>query len=315
MGFNGLAAAREALPKQHGILLQDWKRWQQTRRFAASTIEEHLRVVRLFGVQAAVEPIHATHDDIMDWIVARDDLSDASVNKYLSHLRCFYTWAQRFDHRLDNPLVKIDAPKIPYVEVSPISDAGIVRLMTVRTHYRTRVMILLMALAGLRAHEVAKVKGEDFDLDTKRLRVLGKGRKECTIRLNPVLVSIAAVMPRRGYWFEGVENGHIRSDSVSANISAAMRRAGVTGRPHGLRSWYATTLLDNGANLIDVQNALRHSLIQTTQRYAATSQPRVNAAIDELDVYRARRHDRQSLLPKPFESDTEPYPGQEDQRP
>jgi hypothetical protein len=36
------------------------------------------------------------------------------------------------------------------------------------------VMILLAALAGLRVHEVAKVRGEDVDIDARTLRITGK---------------------------------------------------------------------------------------------------------------------------------------------
>lgn len=38
----------------------------------------------------------------------------------------------------------------------------------------TRVMILLAAFAGLRIHEIAKIRGEDVDPQARTLRVTGK---------------------------------------------------------------------------------------------------------------------------------------------
>jgi integrase/recombinase XerD len=54
-------------------------------------------------------------------------------------------------------------------------------------------MILLAALAGLRVHEIAKICGEDVDIDSRTLRVTGKGGRTETLPRHPILVE----SPRR----------------------------------------------------------------------------------------------------------------------
>jgi integrase/recombinase XerD len=66
-----------------------------------------------------------------------------------------------------------------------------------------------------------------------------------------------------------------------------MRRAGVAGTPHSLRHWYASTLLDDGADLRTVQELLRHTSIQTTQVYTKVRDERRVSAVDRLDPFRA----------------------------
>lgn len=56
-------------------------------------------------------------------------------------------------------------------------------------------MILLAALAGLRAHEIAKVRGEDVDPVERTLRVTGKGNVTAVLPLHRDLVELAATMP------------------------------------------------------------------------------------------------------------------------
>jgi integrase/recombinase XerD len=66
-----------------------------------------------------------------------------------------------------------------------------------------------------------------------------------------------------------------------------MRRARVQGTPHSLRHWYASTLLDDGADLRTVQELLRHTSIQTTQVYTRVRDERRVSAVDRLDPFRA----------------------------
>ncbi|WP_231115422.1 site-specific integrase [Mycobacterium avium] len=84
----------------------------------------------------------------------------------------------------------------------------------------------MAALAGLRVHEIAKMRGEDVDLDARTLRVTGKGGRTDTIPLHPRLVAAALSMPTRGWWFPANSRRrgeHLHSKSVSDIIGSAMR--------------------------------------------------------------------------------------------
>ncbi len=154
-------------------------------------------------------------------------------------------------------------------------------------HHRTRVKILLAALAGLRVHEIAKVRGEDVDIDGRVLRVTGKGGRTDNIPLHNLLVAAAMTMPKRGWWFpaNGRRPGeHLRDKSVSDIIGDAMRRADVPGTPHSLRHWYGTNLVAAGADLRTAQTLLRHAHLQTTAIYVQVADGKRTEAIDRLKL-------------------------------
>lgn len=269
----------------------DWEVWQYAQRLSTVTITERLRVLAQFLAETDVQPIHAQAVDIVRWLADHDDWSDSTSATYASYLSAWYKWLQIVDRRADNPMIKVGVPKVPEREPRPIADEDVPKLLATRMWGSTRVMILLALLAGLRAHEIAKVRGEDFDLASRVLWVKGKGRKLKSIPLHPILIEVASQMPASGWWFEmrGHPSEHMHSKSVSDIVGRTMRRAGVRGTCHSLRHWYATTLLDNGADLRVVQELLRHRSITSTQGYTRVPDQRRRDAIAGLALVRGRR--------------------------
>ncbi|NDC35960.1 MAG: integrase [Synechococcaceae bacterium WB9_2_112] len=193
-------------------------------------------------------------------------------------------------HRPDNPMTMLQGPRRPERSPRPVADEDLIALLGTPMRDRTRVMLLLAALAGLRVSEIARVRGEDIDLGAARIHVTGKGGKQAWVPLHPILAEVAAGMPRAGWWFPGnsARPGQaVRPKSVSDILSGVMRRAGVPGTPHALRHWYASTLLDDGADLRTVQELMRHSSIQTTQVYTRVKDSRRVEAVGRLDPFRA----------------------------
>lgn len=227
--------------------------------------------------------------DIVRWLGRHTEWSASTVATYHSYLRAWFNWLQLMDHRADNPMIKVGSPRYPERVPRPVSDNGLVRLLTMPMHHRTRIMILLAALAGLRVSEIAKVRGEDVDTGTPVIYTVGKGGKQAMIPLHPLLVEAAGSMPRRGWWFPANARRpgqHLHGKSVSDIIGQAMRRGGVRGTAHSLRHWYGTTLLDDGADLRTVQELLRHKSVATTQVYTRVPDEKRRAAVNRLNPFR-----------------------------
>lgn len=149
------------------------------------------------------------------------------------------------------------------------------------------MMILLAAFQGLRAHEIAKFRGEDVDHTARQLTVKGKGGVEKVLPLHPIVEKYAQDFPNRGYWFAGqTENGgHIHPRSVTDCVAGVFRRAGIpTGAAHRLRHTYATRLVQGGHNLRIIQELLRHASLQTTQIYTGVTFDQMQAAGASLGV-------------------------------
>ncbi|MCV7208758.1 tyrosine-type recombinase/integrase [Mycolicibacterium canariasense] len=268
----------------------DWKLWQVAKRLSRRTINERLRVIRLLHNETGIQPISITAIDIVEWIAEHDgDWSDSTAATYTSYLSAWFKWLQIVDRRIDNPMVKVGTPRVPEREPRPVADTEVVKLLQARMWTSTRRMILLALLAGLRVHEIAQIRGEDVDFNTRLLWVKGKGRRLKSVPLHPILLEMASEMPGAGWWFpmRGCESEHVLSKSVSDIIGRTMRRAGVRGTPHALRHWYASTMLDNGVDIRVVQELLRHKSLATTQIYTKVPDGQRFDAIAGLDPWRA----------------------------
>lgn len=271
-------------------LIDEWALWQRSGRRAERTIIERCRVIAQFLRETVVDPIHAKPMDIARWMSMHQEWGQSTAATYHSYLMSWHKWLVMLDYRAENPMYKLQKPKRPERCPRPVADDDLIRLLNVRVKHRTKVMIFLHTLAGLRVSEIAKVRGEDVDLQAKRIHVVGKGGKRAWVPLHPVLIELAETMPTTGWWFPGNNRRPgqpIRSKSVSDIIANAMTRAGIVGSPHALRHWYATTLLEDGADLRTVQELMRHSSVQTTQVYTKVPDARRTAAVGRLDPFRA----------------------------
>lgn len=213
--------------------LEDWELWQHAQRLSVNTISERVRVLAQFHAETGVQPVRAAPIDIVRWIAGHDaDWSDSTAATYRSYLAAWFKWLQITDRRTDDPMIKVGRVKVPERVPRPIADVDVPKLLSARMWSSTRAMILLALLAGLRVHEIAKVRGEDVDLAARLLWVKGKGRRLKSVPLHPLLIELAATMPATGWWFpmRGYPSEHVLSKSVSDIVGRTMRRAGWLAR-------------------------------------------------------------------------------------
>ncbi|SCX06104.1 Site-specific recombinase XerD [Mycolicibacterium fluoranthenivorans] len=267
-------------------IVKKWRTWQFAQSLSARTVDERIATVMRMAAWCRVEPDRASADDIASWLAEGGEWCANTRWTYHTQLAAWFLWLQKQDERVDNPMINITKSKRPRTEPRPVSNQGMQRLLSVRAHRRTKAMVLLMAFQGFRAHEVAKVKGEHLDLVERTITVVGKGGVEATLPLHHRVVEIAYQMPRRGFWFAGVDRGHQRRESICSTVKEAMIRAGVAGSGHCLRHWFATALLEADVDVRTVQVLLRHQNLSSTEIYTLVSARRRAEGIECLDPFR-----------------------------
>lgn len=220
-------------------------------------------------VARRLDPMEATRDDLIEWMAGLD-MRRSSRSTYRSHLRAFYGWLVESGRREDNPAADLPSLKPGRGLPHPLTPAEVERVFAACADGRavwTRAYVTLAAYGGLRAHEVAKVRGED--VRGEELLIWGKGDVTSTVPLTPVLARLAETMPRQGYWFPtNSATGHVHRCSVSSAIQRAFKRAGVVAVPHALRHFYCTQVLRaTGGDLRTTQRLARHASPGTTAIY------------------------------------------------
>lgn len=249
------------------------------------SITESLQCIRRLERHAVYPCTHITSLQILRFIGSLD--AAVTKNTYFGHLRRFYRWLAKSDD-VPDPMDGLKCPRRPRSEPRPITTEQLTALLALPLRHTTRAMILLAAFAGLRVHEIAKIKGEDIDPVARTLWVVGKGGHRCQLPLHAAIAEMAETMPRRGYWFPArkpnVEGGlHVRREHVGQTLAAAMKRAGIAdGTAHRLRHWYGTNLVLGGADLRTAQTLLRHVNLTSTAIYTQVADTRRVEAIDRL---------------------------------
>lgn len=190
----------------------------------------------------------------------------------LAHLRSFYKWCVLNGKRNDDPTLPLKRPKVPRRLPRPISEADL-EVAVGCAPERVRPMLMLAAFAGLRAKEIAGVRGQDvqWEMDPPVLVVEEqKGGDIGSVPLPPVLADMLAGMPRSGWLFprrDGVK-GPLEPHMVSKLCNDHLHSLGISHTLHTLRHRYGTQVYRaSGRDLRLTQELLRHRSPVSTAIY------------------------------------------------
>ncbi len=289
-----IAQALESCAADMADALLAWRKWLQVeKRVSPHTLRAYLHDVSQFitflsghhGRALSLNDLSSA--DIRDfraWLSRRaiDGAGAATRARSLSGVKNYLSWLDR-QGIMHNPAIKtVRTPKQPHKLPRPLHKDQAFRLLDRPEgeeswiDVRNRALFTLLYGCGLRIDEALRLNVGDLPRNGF-LRVMGKGRKE---RQVPVLSEVEAVLkqyrdvcplaetPERPL-FMG-EKGKRLHQGVAQKIMREMRktlRLPETATPHALRHSFASHLLQNGANLREIQELLGHSSLSTTQRY------------------------------------------------
>lgn len=207
-----------------------------------------------------------------------------------SMFRSFYTWMQDEGLRDDNPAARLPSVRVHHRTPTPFTPAEVQQLLDAGLYSKTLLKVLLHYYLGLRVHEIAKLHGQDIDWTNRKVTVLGKGSKEVTLPIPAGLWPHLEDQPRDAYWFPNLQRnrdfepgqGHVSGKSVSETINDAIRRAGLKHRAHDLRAATATAMHRAGVSAYTIQQSMRHTNAETTNRYLLIDEEQIRAGLDTL---------------------------------
>ena len=268
-------------------VLDEYEKWQRAMGRQPTTLETTRKVISRFLDHSATSAAEFTTEHVVDFL-ANESFSANTRYSYFWHLKSFSEWLVIVRKRDDFPMLHLRGPRMLRKPPRPVPGDSLPLLLKKAGSGRTRMMILLAALQGLRVHEVAKIHSSDIDIYDGSIEVLGKGGKVAILPMHDEVrrAMVREQMPRNGYWFESTARPGkpIQPASVSKAVSKVMRDAEVPGTPHALRHYFGTELVRSGANLRVVQELMRHSSIATTQGYLEVQGSEMRAALSNLRI-------------------------------
>ncbi|MCL3853015.1 tyrosine-type recombinase/integrase [Parabacteroides sp. GYB001] len=236
------------------------------------------------------DPVDVDADLVRGWVVSLMDekLSPVSVNRKLSSLKSFFKFLMKQGSISVNPLRLITGPKtkkpLPYF----IKDKEMELLLDGDGFgedfegVRNRLMLEMLYDTGIRRSELIGMRDSDVDCGTMQIRVTGKRNKQRLIPfaegLKNLIEAYTEVRNREvgseSGWFFVRKNGEQLSVSIVytivkdklSEIPTLAKRS-----PHVLRHSFATSMLNNGAELNAVKEILGHSSLASTSVYTHTT--------------------------------------------
>ncbi|MBI4237084.1 MAG: tyrosine recombinase XerC [Deltaproteobacteria bacterium] len=212
----------------------------------------------------------------------------ASVARKLASLRSFFAFWVRQGALTANPAKEVATPKIPkrlprFLSIDETEQLLKMPSGTDLLSIRDKAAMELIYAAGLRVSELVGLNIADVDVAEKRIRVLGKGKKERILPVgNQALKALDLYLGQRSSvvakasekaLFVNRRGGRLTTRSVERMIRKYLRDANINKpvTPHVLRHTFATHLLNQGADLRGIQELLGHASLSTTQKYTHIS--------------------------------------------
>jgi len=218
---------------------------------------------------------------IRTWIASllEKGISPRSVNRKISTLKSYFKFLIREGVILENPMIKLVAPKskkrLPvFIEEEQISSLlNEVQFEDGFTGERNKLIIELFYVTGIRLSELINIKILDVNFQSQVIKVLGKRNKERLIPLSSnMLEELKNFIDKYqiGYFLFTNEDGkklytklvYRIVNKYIGKISSVNKRS-----PHILRHTFATHMLNNGADINAIKELLGHANLSATQVY------------------------------------------------
>lgn len=279
-------------------IIEQFISWLESeRRYSPLTVRNYRRDVddflaHLGTTREEFDPRVVERTDIEEWcqyLFEVRKLATSSVNRSIASIRTLWHWMVRHDYTSHDIVSPIKGYKVPkrlpvYVPESRMED--VVELVGEELasdefeRVRNALIVLLLYTSGLRLAEITSANMGDISADMRSIRVVGKGRKT---RIQPLHSSVVDALKK--YFLQislqnictgqkkalilSKKGERISQRSIERIVDNTLKSAGIRGKssPHVLRHTYATHLLNEGADLREIQELMGHSSLRATEVY------------------------------------------------
>lgn len=244
------------------------------------TFDNYSRHVAAMALHFGCLPTELEPDQVKDYLYQLQQRSQTPSQTYFKHT----VYGLRFLLKAEGLSYEhLHLPAIARPEKLPVilSRQEIWSMLSKAALLKHKLLIGLLYGCGLRCAEVRNIELKHLDFDRQLLHIVqGKGNKDRYVPLSVHLIRgikkyLSAEHPCK-YLFEGSGNpegkgfdGRYSQRGVQWAVKQVAKQAGVIKEVHThmLRHTYATHLLEDGVNILTVQQLLGHANIESTMLY------------------------------------------------
>lgn len=253
------------------------------------TLTYYRKTIEAMAVGIGKTPQQITTDDIRQYLTAyqvQRKSSKVTIDNIRRILATFYSWLEDEDYIVKSPVRRIHKVKTAKTIKDTYTDEALELMRDNCGTLRDLAIIDLLASSGMRVGEMVALNRDDINFNERECVVFGKGSKQ------------------RLVYFDARTKMHLqnyldsRTDSDPAlfvTLRAPFQRLQIGGvevrlrelgkrllipkvHPHKFRRTLATSAIDKGMPIEQVQQLLGHQKIDTTMHYAMVKQQNVKLA-------------------------------------
>jgi integrase/recombinase XerD len=222
-------------------------------------------------------------DDIRSYLSIFSKQKQTTVNTKFTIIKNFFDWLKEEEYILKNPAlkIKIKKPKILLPKCLTIEELIILK-ESCRT-LKERALIETFYATGCRLSELVSLNVNNINYSNMQTIITGKGNKERNIYFNETsLIYLKKYIKTRNdncsalFVTERKPYRRMQNRLIQRLVENIAKRSGIQKKItcHVLRHTFASSMLNNGADITVIQSLLGHASPNTTQIYAQVTNDR-----------------------------------------
>lgn len=279
----------EEIPRKRKDAVESFLAAKRIEGCSEKTLVYYRNTIEAMITKIEKEPQQITTEDLRQYLTdyqTKRKSSKVTIDNIRRILSSFFSWLEDEDYILKSPVRRIHKVKTASIIKETYTDEALELMRDHCTTLRDLAIIDLLASSGMRVGEMVALNRDDINFNERECVVFGKGDKE---RL--VYFDARTKIHLKNYLEERKDDNvalfvSLRAPFERLQIGGVETRLRELGRklnlprvhPHKFRRTLATTAIDKGMPIEQVQQLLGHQKIDTTMHYAMVKQQNVKLA-------------------------------------
>lgn len=266
------------------------------KNYSINTIEgyeEDIEFFKKFLDKNSYNFLEVEYKDIRQFFNYMDSLklSKNTISRKISSLRNFYKYLARNNYIKYNPFSLTKGPKkdklLPkFLYYNELEEMFNICDTTTFYGLRDRLILEILYATGIRVGELEYMKIKDINFYENKIKILGKGNKERIVYFGEYTREILDLYlkqrtDKNEYLLINNHKERLTSRGIRYILNKIIAKTSIETKisPHMLRHTFATHMLNEGCDLLSVQELLGHESLRATQVYTHVTNDRLK------DVY------------------------------